>query len=81
MTKPTPGSDAAISLGCKCPVLDNAHGRGYLGGVKINGQTIFVYSAGCPLHHTPHPASSPATSRAPVISAASGTSAACNAKA
>lgn len=25
---PNPGSDKALALGCKCPVLDNAHGRG-----------------------------------------------------
>lgn len=27
MGKPTPGSDAARDLGCRCPVLDNAHGK------------------------------------------------------
>lgn len=24
---PNPGSDAALDLGCRCPVLDNNHGR------------------------------------------------------
>jgi len=28
---PHPGSDKAIDAGCTCPVLDNGHGRGYLG--------------------------------------------------
>lgn len=50
-TSPNPGSDEAIKLGCKCPVLDNARGRGYMGGVKnADGSTAFVYSAACPLH-------------------------------
>lgn len=43
--KPNPGSDAAIALGCTCPVLDNSHGKGHY------GQTgIFVYTIGCPVH-------------------------------
>lgn len=46
---PQPGSDAAINQGCKCPVLDNAHGRGYMG---IPG--IYVYSGDCPLHNPLH---------------------------
>lgn len=28
-----PGSDAAVAAGCTCPRMDNAFGRGYLGGV------------------------------------------------
>lgn len=39
---PPPGSDAALALGCRCPVLDNAHGRG------VEGR--FWMSADCPLH-------------------------------
>lgn len=38
----TPGSDAALLLGCMCPVLDNAHGR--------IDQRYAVTSMGCPLH-------------------------------
>lgn len=45
MTTPNPGSKEAIELGCKCPVLDNAHGKGYM---CIEG--IFVYSGECQLH-------------------------------
>ena len=26
---PYPGSDKAIGAGCRCPVLDNAHGAGF----------------------------------------------------
>jgi len=37
-----PGSDAAIKLGCTCPVLDNAHGRRNDGLFWINGD--------CPVH-------------------------------
>lgn len=44
-TPPPPGSDAAIAKGCTCPVMDNGHGRGYMG---VPG--IFVYSGDCPLH-------------------------------
>ena len=42
---PNPGSDAAIAIGCKCPVMDNGRGRGYMG---VAG--LFVYSADCPVH-------------------------------
>lgn len=44
---PPPGSDAALDLGCKCPVLDNGHGRGAY--IK-NGKPIFWYSTDCELH-------------------------------
>lgn len=45
MKTPPPGSPEAEELGCKCPVLDNAHGHGYMGQ-----QGIYVYSAACKLH-------------------------------
>jgi hypothetical protein len=32
MTTPNPGTEEAIKQGCKCPVLDNHHGRGVLMG-------------------------------------------------
>lgn len=28
---PNPGSPESIAAGCICPVLDNAHGRGWMG--------------------------------------------------
>lgn len=43
MTQPNPGSPEAYALGCKCPILDNAHGRGV-------GCGEFWISAECPLH-------------------------------
>lgn len=47
----SPGSDLAIEKGCICPVPDNAHGRGYLGGVKDeDGETVYIYNWYCPLH-------------------------------
>ena len=42
---PNPGSDEAIAIGCKCPVMDNGRGRGYM---CVAG--LFVYSAACPVH-------------------------------
>ena len=42
---PSPGSPEAVAKGCTCPILDNAHGGGYLG---IPG--MFVMTYGCPLH-------------------------------
>lgn len=46
MKTPNPGSKEAIEMGCKCPVLDNAHGKGYRGIPNV-----FVYSSLCELHH------------------------------
>lgn len=43
--KPSPGSDAAIRGGCRCPVLDNARGRGWLGA-----SGLYVFRLDCPLH-------------------------------
>lgn len=44
-TTPNPGSPEAIKLSCCCAVLDNEHGRGYMG---MKG--VFSMSAECPLH-------------------------------
>jgi hypothetical protein len=40
---PSPGSEAAIKKGCKCPVLDNGRGRGL-------GNGHYWISGNCPLH-------------------------------
>lgn len=49
--EPNPGTDDAVALGCRCPVIDNGRGRGYMGGAKDeNGGTLFVIVADCPLH-------------------------------
>lgn len=46
-----PGSSEALEQGCLCPVLTNARGAGYMGGVKAaNGETIYVIDEACPLH-------------------------------
>ena len=46
-----PGSDEAIEAGCTCPVIDNAHGKGYMGEVTDDkGQTVYIFSGDCPLH-------------------------------
>lgn len=42
---PNPGSKEAQNMGCLCPVLDNANGKGYM---CIEG--IFVYREDCPIH-------------------------------
>lgn len=40
-----PGSDKAIAAGCKCAIMDNCRGRGYM------GQTgMYSMDGGCPLH-------------------------------
>lgn len=39
-----PGSDEAIKQGCKCPVLDNARGLGYMG-------RGYVIRLDCPIHN------------------------------
>lgn len=45
---PPPGSQEAIDQGCKCPVLDNGHGRGAY--IK-DGEWIYWYSTDCELHY------------------------------
>ena len=47
---PPPGSDAAVALGCTCPVIDNARGKGYRG---MPG--VYVYSHGCAVHSPTEP--------------------------
>ena len=44
-TPPRPGSREALEQGCKCPVMDNEYGKGYMG---IDG--LYVYTLSCPLH-------------------------------
>lgn len=44
---PNPGSEAAITLGCTCPVMDNRHGEGLY---EKDGEMLFVYNAACPVH-------------------------------
>lgn len=54
--QPNPGSDAAISLGCLCPVLDNHHGEGIPWNPfpwNENARSWWV-SGDCPLHAPRH---------------------------
>ena len=44
---PKPGTRQASELDCTCPVLDNGHGRGYMGDGERYG---FVVQENCPLH-------------------------------
>jgi hypothetical protein len=46
--QPNPGSDEAIKAGCKCPVIDNEHGKGVYWDEK--GGALFWINAECPLH-------------------------------
>lgn len=46
---PNPGSDDALDVGCTCPVLDNAHGKGHFMG----GSGVFAYDTTCPVHGNP----------------------------
>ena len=43
---PNPGSDEALAIGCKCPVMDNCHGKGYL----VAGSGSFCIREDCPVH-------------------------------
>lgn len=45
---PSPGSPEAIALGCRCPVIDNGHGRGAY--IDEDGEPMFWQNAECPLH-------------------------------
>ena len=48
MSTPTPGSDEAVSKGCRCPILDNAKGRGAWG--TSGDDAVFWIAPSCPLH-------------------------------
>lgn len=47
---PKPGSHDAHVAGCICPIMDNAHGRGYMGQ-----EGIYVMRVDCPLHGSDAP--------------------------
>lgn len=51
-----PGSREAIDRGCRCPVIDNGHGRGIPwprdDGLDPSEHPSFVIQADCPLHGT-----------------------------
>jgi hypothetical protein len=43
---PNPGSDAALLMGCTCPVMDNHHGHGF----AVEGEVVFWINNDCPVH-------------------------------
>lgn len=49
MLKTNPGSPEAKRLGCTCPVLDNAYGKGAVIDGRIS-ETAFFTSPDCPVH-------------------------------
>ena len=50
---PNPGSPEATQQGCTCPVLDNAHGAGWLCSTSwLRSNGLFMVRADCPLHGT-----------------------------
>lgn len=44
-----PGHPQAVTDGCVCPILDNAHGRG-CGYLSQDGDPLFIVSEACPIH-------------------------------
>lgn len=49
--EPKPGSREALDAGCICPVIDNAHGRGF------GEPPQFWIVDGCPIHRPATPES------------------------
>ncbi len=47
--KGAPGSPTAINNGCKCPVIDNGHGRGMY--TDTDGIAVYAVNRDCPIHH------------------------------
>lgn len=43
---PNPGSEEALKLGCKCPIIDNHYGE----GMSFSNPPCFWVNAACPLH-------------------------------
>lgn len=42
----SPGSEAAVHMGCTCPVMDNAYGS----GIVWDDGPIYWVNSSCPLH-------------------------------
>lgn len=51
---PNPGSDAALKLGCKCPVMDNNHGRWPPYPADEGREEGWLISMRCMVHAWPH---------------------------
>lgn len=51
INSPYPGSPQAVLDGCRCPVIDNQHGRGYRCDVtKKLAEQRWALHPNCPLH-------------------------------
>ena len=46
-TKPNPGSNEAVALGCRCPVIDNHYGKGV---PSSEDEPYFWINEDCELH-------------------------------
>jgi len=44
-----PGSKEAIDAGCKCPVIDNRNGKGYM--TDENGKPLYIFNEDCRIHN------------------------------
>lgn len=52
--EPNPGSAEAVEAGCKCPVMDNLHGKGI--PLTTSGcitQVAYWINGDCPIHGLP----------------------------
>lgn len=62
-TKPLPGSDEAVRMGCKCPVRENHNGLGAWGGGPTGAtEPRFWVRETCPVHGRKRPRSEVAMS-------------------
>lgn len=54
MNNPNPGSSEAVKQGCKCPVIDNCHGKGFP-VTSDEGELLIAFwrDMTCPLHGMP----------------------------
>ncbi len=54
MYKLNPGSEEAVAKGCKCPVVDNFHGKG-IPLTTDEGEIVIAFwrDMACPLHGNP----------------------------
>jgi len=55
-TTPNPGSEAALKLGCRCPVFDNNHGKWPPFPAGEDRPEGWYLSVMCPVHATYAPA-------------------------
>lgn len=49
LAPPTPGSPTAVAAGCRCPVIDNGHGKG-CGWIGDDEEPLYIVNELCRLH-------------------------------